>query len=561
MRLSRWAVLVAPVVAGALVLSACSGGAQGGGNVQVRQMNGMDVNAQPVDKLKDGGNANLPLSAWPAQWNYNQLAGTLADVSSVVSAIIAVPFVANPDGTVKPNPNFLTSAEMISTSPQVVEFKLNPKAKWSDGTPITWKDWQANWQAQNGKNPGYEPGGTAGWEDVDSVERGADDQDVIMRFGKPYSEWKGIVGFLYPASHYSTPDQFNKDWSGQIPVTAGPFRVKQIDPTGKVLVLERDPNWWGPKPKLDTITFRVVNESAQPQSFASGAIDAVEIGPDVATFQALQQDQTADIRKALAPNWRVLNFSAKEGTPLSDVRVRVAVMKGIDRAAMGKAVIGAIVPDVRPLNNRIYVEGQQGYQDNGAPYNYDPAEAGKQLDAAGWTLPAGSKVRQKDGKPLTISLLFPAGTPVSANEGQILQDQLGKIGVQVTFNPVDGNAWSSQYVALGNFEMQNMTWEGTPFPISSTQGMYTFDPNHTGQNYGRIPDTEGVGDLYQKAYAEFDETARLKIGNQIDQALWKEGFSLPLYQRPDAWGVKKTLANFGAVGFGSLDYTTIGWMK
>jgi peptide/nickel transport system substrate-binding protein len=514
-----------------------------------------------VEKLKDGGNVNLPFSQWPTQWNYSQLNGASVDLDLVGHAIFAEPFVGQGDGAVKPNPNFLTSAELTSTSPQVAEFKINPKAKWSDGAPITWKDFQANWQAENGKNGAYEPASTAGWEDVDSVERGADDQDVIVRFGKPYSEWKGIAGFLYPASHYSTPDQFNKDWSGQIPVTAGPFRVKQIDNTGKVLVLERDPNWWGPKPKLDTITYRVVGQSAQPQSFASGAIDAVDIGPDVATFQSLQQDQTADIRKALAPNWRVLNFNAKEGTPLSDVRVRVAVMKGIDRAAIGKAVIGAMVPDVRPLGNRIYVEGQQGYQDNGAPCNYDPAQAGKELDAAGWTLPAGGKVRAKDGKPLTISLMFPAGTSTSSNEGQILQDQLGKIGVQVTFNAVDINAWQTQYLQAGNFEMQNMTWEGTPFPISSSAGMYTYDPQHAGQNYGRIPDTEGIGDLFKKAYAEFDETARRKIGNQIDQALWKEGFSLPLYQRPDAWGVKKGLANFGAFGFGAVDYTTVGWMK
>lgn len=561
MRLSRGAVLVAPVMAGTLVLSACSGGSPGGANVQVRQMTGMDINAQPVENLKDGGNLSLPFSGWPAQWNYNHIDGTSFDLYRVGHALFAEPFLKQPDGTVKPNPNLLTSAELVSTSPQVAEFKINPKAKWSDGTPITWKDFQANWQAQNGKNEAYEPASTAGWEDIDSVDRGADDYDVLLRFGKPNSEWKGITDYLFPASHYSTPDQFNKDWSGQVPVTAGPFRVKQADSTAKVLVLERDPNWWGPKPKLDTITFRVVSQAAQPQSFASGAIDAVDIGSDVATFQTLQQDPNADIRKALAPNWRVLNFRAKEGTPLSDVRVRIAVMKGIDRAAMGKAVLGAMVPDIRPLNNRIYVEGQRGYQDNGAAYNYDPVQAGKELDAAGWTLPAGSKVRVKDGKPLTISLMFPAGTPVSANEGQILQDQLGRIGVGVTFNTVDVNAWQSQYVQPGNFEMQNMTWGSTPFPISSSFGIYTYDPNHVGQNYGRVPDTEGIAELFKKANAEFDDAARLKIGNEIDQAVWKEGLSLPLYQRPDAWGVKKGLANFGAFGFAAADFAIVGWMK
>lgn len=558
----RWAVLVAPLVAAALAVSACSGGgAGGGGNAQVRQMGTIDINAQPVENLQDGGNVNLPLSQWPQQWNINQVDGASVDLELIGHAISAELFIQQPDGTVKPNPDFLTSAELVSTNPQVVEYKINPQAKWSDGTPITWRDFQANWQAQNGKDAAYEPANTAGWEDIDSVDRGADDQDVLVRFGTPFAEWQGITEFLYPASHYSTPDQFNKDWVGQIPVTTGPYRVKQIDNTGKVLVLERDPNWWGPKPKLDTITFRQVATSAQPQAFASGALDAVDIGPDVATYQTLRQDANADIRTALAPNWRVLNFSAKPGTPLSDPKVRIAVIRGIDRVALGKAVLGPIVPDVRPLNNRIYVEGQKYYQDDGGPYGFDPAQAGKDLDAAGWTLPPGGQVRQKDGKPLTISLMYPADTPVSANEGQVMAQQLGAIGVQVTFNVVDVNAWQTQFLQTGNFDMQNMTWESQGFPISSSQGIYVYDPNNIGQNYGRVPDTEGIADLFAKASAEFDDDKRAAIGNQIDQALWREGFSLPLYQRPDAWGVKKGLANFGAFGFSVPDFTTVGWVK
>ncbi|GLY69232.1 ABC transporter family substrate-binding protein [Amycolatopsis taiwanensis] len=561
MNRQRWAAVVAPLAAGALVLSACGGGTTGGGNAQVREMGTADINAQPVENLQDGGSVNLPLAQWPQQWNLNQVDGASVDLFLVGHAISFEPFAQQADGTVKVNTNFLLSADLISTTPQVVEMKINPKARWSDGMPITWRDIQANWQAQNGKNGDYQPANTAGWEDIDSVERGADDQDVLVRFGKPFSEWKGLTNFIYPASHYSTPDQFNKDWVDQIPVTAGPYRVKQIDNTGKVLVLERDPNWWGPKPKLDTITFRQVSASAQPQAFAGGALDAVDIGPDVATFQTLQQDADAEIRTALAPNWRVLNFNAKAGTPLSDPQVRIGVIRGIDRVALGKAVIGPIVPDVRPLNNRIYVEGQKYYQDDGAPYSYDPAAAGKALDAAGWTLPAGGQVRQKDGKPLTISLMYPAGTPVSANEGQVIKQQLSAIGVDVTFNVVDLNAWQTQYLQVGNFEMQNMAWEGTPFPISSSSGIYIYDPNNIAQNYGRIPDTEGIGDLFKKSFTEFDDDKRAAIGNEIDQALWREGFSLPLYQRPDAWGVKKGLANFGAFGFGAPDYTTVGWMK
>ena len=59
------------------------------------------------------------------------------------------------------NSQLLESASVTSSSPQTVVYKLNPKAVWSDGTPITADDFIYNWQAQSG-NPAYtDVGGTA----------------------------------------------------------------------------------------------------------------------------------------------------------------------------------------------------------------------------------------------------------------------------------------------------------------------------------------------------------------------------------------------------------------
>ncbi|WP_253767776.1 ABC transporter family substrate-binding protein [Goodfellowiella coeruleoviolacea] len=559
----HWAFTVAPLAVGALLLSACGGGAgQGGGsNVQVREMTGNDINPQPADQLKDGGNLNLPLVQWPQQWNYNQVQGVGVDLALVSRALIPEVFLSEADGTVRPNPDVLTEWKLLSTEPQVIQFTINPKARWSDGTPITYQDFVATWKARNGTDTAYQPASTAGWQDVSSVERGADDRDVRITFAKVYAEWQGLLQFLYPASHYATPEQFNEDWVGQLPVTAGPFKVKSMDNTAKVLVLERDPNWWGEKPKLDTITFKTVPASAQPQAFQAGDIDAVDIGPDVATFQTIQQVPNAVIRKALAPDWRVLNFSARPGTPLADVAVRTALFKGIDRTALGKAVLGPIVPDVRPLNNHIFVEGQKGYQDNGAPYDFDPQQAQAELDAAGWKLAEGNPIRAKDGTPLRITLTIPSGIPTSSNEAQIFQQQLKNIGVDLQISTVDLNAWQTQYLQTGNFELLNMAWEGTPFPISSVTSIYTFDPGNVNQNYGRIPDTTGINELFRQANEELDEAKRIELANKIDQAAWQEGFSLPLYQRPDAWGVRKDLANYGAFGFAEVDFTKVGFTR
>ena len=49
--------------------------------------------------------------------------------------------------------------------------------------------------------------------------------------------------------------------------------------------------------------------------------------------------------------------------------------------------------------------------------------------------------------------------------------------------------------------------------------------------------------------------------NQIDGLIWQEVHSVTLYQRPDLWGAKAGLANWGAKGFADYVYEDIGWVK
>ena len=81
-----------------------------------------------------------------------------------------------------------------------------------------------------------------------------------------------------------------------------------------------------------------------------------------------------------------------------------------------------------------------------------------------------------------------------------------------------------------------------------------------GQNYGKIGTAE-IDKLYERANSELDPAKRCTLATQIDKKLWEVGHSMINYQRPDVWQVDKNLANFGAFGFSSGDYTKIGFTK
>ena len=115
--------------------------------------------------------------------------------------------------------DYVESAELTATAPkQVVTYRINPKAKWCDDTPITWVDDKAQWTARNGTNPAYRVASTQGYDKVEGVARGSDDREVIVTFHQPYADWKGLFG-LYPASTNRDPAVFNDGWKDKLLTT------------------------------------------------------------------------------------------------------------------------------------------------------------------------------------------------------------------------------------------------------------------------------------------------------------------------------------------------------
>jgi ABC-type dipeptide transport system, periplasmic component len=518
----------------------------------------------PVDPtlLKQGGTLNFPVDQYSSQWNVLNAASN-NEVSTVdtVQGMLPYIFRSSADNKLTVNTDYVTSAEtVLKDGKQVSTYKINPKAKWSDGTPITWKDFQANWKVQNGKDSKYNATTTTGYSQIASVEKGASDTEAVVTYDTPFADWQSLFAPLYPASQIDTPAKFNNAYKGKIPVTAGPFKVGEMNSTTKVVSIVRDPAWWGTKAVLDKINFRTVDIASAPGAFASGEIDLTDIGPDVSAYKQAKTVPNASIRVAGGPNLRHIVANGQSPV-LKDQRVRQALFMALNRDAIGKADLNGLPWPIKPLNNHFLVNNADGYKDNaGALGTYDPAKANELLDAAGWK--KSGEFRTKNGKTLQVTFVIPASVPISANEAQLTTAMLKAVGVKVKTSTSASDVFFDDLNA-GKFDLTAFSGIGAVpfFPLSNSQAEFQAPKDgNIGQNFSRLGSAE-LDAAMLKAGQQVDHQEYLNEVNEADALLWKLAIDLPLYQRPQIWATKPGLANFGAFGFQNTDFAKIGFTK
>ena len=551
--------LVALLVVAALALSGCGG--EGGGRLSGAPRGTQDINSRDPATLRDGGDLRFPLDNLPTNYNSNQVDGNEEQTLRVISALMPRAFTDAPDGGVEMDTDFVTDARVTSTAPQVVSYHINDAATWSTGRPITWEDFAAQVSALNGTNPAYLIADKTGYQDIAKVARGATDKDVVVTFGKTFSEWKGLFYRLYPKETNASPDAFNTGSVQSPQITAGPFTVGAVDQTAKTITLVRNERWWGPKPRLSRIIFTVTDRNALADRLANNEIDLYEIGSSVDLFRRAQTIPGVQIREATPKQYSFISFNGGPGAVLSDLALRRAIAQGINPGDIARRLIGQIVPTAVPIGNHIYPVGAKDYRDNSDVLRFDQAAANRALDALGWVRPSPGAMRAKSGSPLRLRFISIAGNPISDAIAKATLNQLAQIGVGMDIEAVSPVRFFADYVNRSNFDLTSYQLVGQAVPLSNSVG--NFQPTSgtdVGNNFGRIADPR-IGPLFAQALAELDDAKRAELGNQIDRLIWEEVHDVLLYPQTGAWAVRSTLANIGAKGLGDWDYVPVGYVR
>lgn len=571
MKASRFVV---PLIAGVTVLglAACGGPAQpnapSAGSTATAVKTGWDINETPRDQLV-GGEFIGSISHQIADWNLSTAAGNDQEMSFLEKPVSPSYYDYNGLGEALINNDYLLEAKEEVNPNLKLTLKLNPKAVWNDGAPITAKDWIATVKALNGSDKDYKNVNTAGWEQITSVTAGADDYEVVLNFKTTYPDWTKIIAAgPYRAESIATAEMFNNGWKKEMKLAwqSGPFKIDTVDSkTGNVVMVPND-LWWGQKPLLTKITFKRILTDAQATAFANQELDYYDMGSDPNGFKTASEAQNSVVRKAGGPNFRHFTFNG-QAPNLTDVKVRQAIMMGLDRGAIARSDLAGIDWDATPLNNNLYMANQTGYVDQGKAtgidFNLDGAKA--KLDEAGWKMNDSTGFREKDGKQLDVNFAVLAGVSASENESLQAQKMLKDIGVNLKLKNINTDKEWPGVLTTHGFDIIAFSWIGTPYPLGDIRQIYGTTvtdgkEKYSEANYAQIYIPK-VEELAPQIDTEMDPAKRAELGNQVAQAIWEAGHTLPLYQRPMLIGVRAKLANIGAQAFGTIKWENVGFTK
>ena len=333
-----------------------------------------------------------------------------------------------------------------------VTWKLRPGIAWHDGTPFTSADVKFTVEAING--PAWKPESTDGFDRISSVDT-PDALTAVVHYKERYAAYAlQFVRGALPRHVLEGKDIERATAYNRNPLGTGPYRLAEWK-TGEYVMLERVPHYWrgDSLPKIKRIMFRFVpNTTTRVNQLLAGEVHVVALLPwDRA--RDLSQATGTVVAKTMGNAYEHVTLNERKVPAFRDVRVRRALLLGVDREAITRTILDGLAPvshgPVQPVS--------WAYTDSVTHWPFDPVRAKAMLDSAGWRVGTDG-MRSRAGVPLRFTLMTQSGFVVRENVAQVLQRQWHDLGADVTIELVDGTAISSKWFT-GEFDAMLHWWQ------------------------------------------------------------------------------------------------------
>jgi len=447
-------------------------------------------------------------------------------------------------------------------------YTLQPGATWGDGVPVSTEDVLFTYEV--GKNPSTGVSSAEAFRRIIGIEA-KDSKTFVVTQDRIDYEYQALSDFeLLPAhlerAAFTDPRSYRfrtrYDTEPTNPgLYFGPYKITELVPGARV-VLERNPTWWGKRPDFDRVVVSTVeNTAALEANLLAGSIDMIsgEVGmisvDQALAFQRRHADRFSVLtRPGLFYEHVAVNF---ENPILGDLRVRQALLLGLDREGISKQMFGG----KQPVADTIVHPLDWVHTDDVRHYPYDPEEARKLLTAAGWHPGSDGIRRNARGDRLSLDLATTSGNRTRELLEQIMQSQWRALGVEVHLRNQPARVLFGETVRKRAFDLALFGWvsapENVPRSTLSSQEIPTAENGYTGQNSDGYRNAE-MDRLIDAIEVTLDREKRADLWRRLQQVYADTLPDLPLFFRADSYVLPKWLK--GVRPTGNL-YTTTLWIE
>ncbi len=312
-------------------------------------------------------------------------------------------------------------------------------------------------------------------------------------------------------------EDFNSNPLNRSGYGTGPYKFEKWE-SGKEASVVRNPDYWGAKPYLDRIVYRIIKEN--PPALTALKAGDVDFNPRLAAVQFAEQtsgptfDNQFEKHTYDVPVYYFMVWN--EAKPwFKDKRVRQAMTMLIDRDQIVKTMRYGLAKPIESLFN----PSSPDYNPNVKPWPYDPKRAAELLDEAGWKDTNGDGVRDKDGIPFRFEFLGSSSSTFTDQLLPYLKESYRKAGIDMNERKLDFTIFVES-LKDKKFDAAASAW-ASDLVSDPYQILHSGSAQKRGSNYGsfRSPDADK---LIEAARMEFDNEKRKQIYWKLSEIIHDE---------------------------------------
>lgn len=445
-----------------------------------------------------------------------------------------------------------------------VDFVINKNAVWGDGTPVTGKDFQLSLsilQSPNCSAADSELGRKIHEIRMDPKQP----KKITIVYNDRFFGFAQIGTFAAVPSHIEGPlfEKYRNEREGydrntlyvkdptNPGLSSGPYRLVEAKP-GSHLILDQNPRWWGKKPKINRIVFRVFgNTSAIESALITREIDA-GLSSALPTDQGIAfEDRIAKeklpykvlMNPGLVYNHLTLNLMNKH---LANRNVRQALSLAVPKDLISKTFYKGRAQSAFSFIHPIDPWFSES-ENKKISYALDLEQAKELLKTEGY-LPGPGGILTKGGEKFSIEVVTSAGLKINENILLIIKDHFKKIGVELALRTVPPRVLFAEVLTKREFSgIAFFAWssspENTPLTLFSKANIPTKENGFSGQNFGAYTNPE-FETLAQSIESEFNPKKRKDKANQLAAILARDLPMIPIVFRPQVAVIPSSLKGF-----------------